>query len=128
LNRWTKYAKQGIKEHAQPETTLKICNETEAIFRNNMMRLAYNLITRSQGNAITREICRNKFLECESQIESEFLKSGTDEKQTHKNSNETFGNTNEPPILDPVRKRSKGDGNKRIKGHFEKKKEKDINT
>jgi hypothetical protein len=116
LNRWTKYAKQGIKEYAQPETTLKTYNETETDFHNNMMRLAYNLITRSQGNAITREICRNKFLECE------FLKSGTEEKQTHKNSNETFGNTNEPPILDPVRKRSKGDGNKRIKGHFERKK------
>jgi hypothetical protein len=61
------------------------------------MRLAYNLITRSQGNAVTKEICKNKFLKCESQIENEFLKSRTKEKQTHKNSNETFGNTNEPP-------------------------------
>ena len=48
--------------------------ETETMFRIGMMKCAYNLVMKSQGNEIARELCRNALIKVDAEVERELAK------------------------------------------------------
>ncbi|KAF2324468.1 hypothetical protein GH714_014577 [Hevea brasiliensis] len=73
LRRWTKDAKKRMIEYVQGESHAND-EETATIFRNNLMKLSYDIIMRSQGNEATRQFCRDALRKLDIDINRELTR------------------------------------------------------
>lgn len=123
LTRWTKVArKMRCFEFEQGNSSHVGGNETETIFRIGLVKYAYNLVMKSQGNEIARELCRNALIKVDAEVERELAKldlGGKIDMSNNKanvNQYETITDVNF--VLDPTPIKPKGISNARLKGHF----------
>ncbi|XP_057984751.1 protein FAR1-RELATED SEQUENCE 5-like [Hevea brasiliensis] len=126
LRRWTKDAKKRMIEYVQGESHAND-EETATIFHNNLMKLSYDIIMRSQGNEATRQFCRDALRKLDIDINRELtrLQLSENDATTENQIIDSFNEDDESdPILDPPRVKRKGVSNARLKGHFEKRKTK----
>ncbi|KAF2285971.1 hypothetical protein GH714_009272 [Hevea brasiliensis] len=124
LRRYTKDAKKRMIEYVQVESHAND-EETATIFRNNLMKLSYDIIMRSQGNEATRQFCRDALWKLDIDINRELTRLQLSENNatTENQIIDSFNEDDEgDPILDPPRVKRKGVSNARLKGHFEKRK------
>ncbi|XP_055960968.1 protein FAR1-RELATED SEQUENCE 5-like [Mercurialis annua] len=70
LNRWSRDAKSRLFDFKEVESPAHSAIESETMFRNSMVRSAYSLILKSQGNEATRQACRDLLCKANAQIES----------------------------------------------------------
>ncbi|KAK8625230.1 hypothetical protein V6N13_090105 [Hibiscus sabdariffa] len=124
--------------------------EVEIVFRNRMIRFAYNLITKSQENENTRQLCQKILYEGDMKIEKELAKlcvaknhelkenetnsKGVRSKNVRRSLIEEISSEDgvilkdcenkSSPILNPPCVRPKGISNARLKGHLERRKPK----
>ncbi|XVF57931.1 hypothetical protein PTKIN_Ptkin07bG0022000 [Pterospermum kingtungense] len=74
LKRWTKNAKKKVYGD-NVGLLLQQCNaETETVFRNRMMRFAYDFIIKSQKNEKTRQLCQKVLYEGDLEVDKELTK------------------------------------------------------
>ncbi|XVF65608.1 hypothetical protein PTKIN_Ptkin09bG0262600 [Pterospermum kingtungense] len=72
--RWTKDAKKKVHGDNVGQL-LQQCNiETETVFRNRMIRFAYDFIIKSQANEKTRQLCQKNLYELDIEVEKELTK------------------------------------------------------
>ncbi|OMO54372.1 Zinc finger, PMZ-type [Corchorus capsularis] len=87
LKRWTKDAKKRVHKHNDIVSS-EHNSETESTFRNRMLRFAYDLILKSQGNQKTRQHCEKILCEGDAEIEKllselNLDKTGNVDKDSH---------------------------------------------
>ncbi|KAL0282401.1 UNVERIFIED_CONTAM: hypothetical protein Sradi_7263000 [Sesamum radiatum] len=130
-SRWTKDVKKHVYMLGECELTRMDEKEARAIYINRAMRLAYDLVTRSENCKEARSIILTAFTDG-SKLLDEFFKeknlvstSAIKGKQVR---DDFVDQLDETPILDPLRAKTKGTRNVRIKNHFEKRKMKTTRT
>ncbi|KAK8717023.1 hypothetical protein V6N13_044307 [Hibiscus sabdariffa] len=150
LQRWTKDAKKNMHGGNVAELSQWCSKEVEIVFRNRMIRFAYNLITKSQENENTRQLCQKILYEGDMKIEKELAKlcvaknhelkenetnsKGVRSKNVRRSLIEEISSEDgvilkdcenkSSPILNPPCVRPKGISNARLKGHLERRKPK----
>ncbi|KAL4313259.1 hypothetical protein GQ457_01G027040 [Hibiscus cannabinus] len=149
--RWTKDAKKNMHGGNVSEFLQEHNAEAEIVFRNRMIRFAYELITKSQENEKTRKLCQKILYEGDTEVEKEFAKlciSKNYELKENETSSEGVVRSKilrrsiiqelsggddvivedvqnrSSSILNPPCVRPKGISNARLKGHLEKRKSK----
>ncbi|XP_055960664.1 protein FAR1-RELATED SEQUENCE 5-like [Mercurialis annua] len=74
LNRWSRNAKSRLFDFKEVDSPTHSAIETESMFRNSMVRSAYALILKSQGNEATRQACCDLLRKDNAQIQSMLAK------------------------------------------------------
>ncbi|XVF18469.1 hypothetical protein REPUB_Repub11eG0026700 [Reevesia pubescens] len=124
LHRWTKDAKNRKSEFSQREVASTDTVETNSMFRNEMMRFAYNIVTRSQDDEVCRQFCRDNFSKLNIEVESwlSTLNVGETSHNAEDRTNFVMGKqkiTDTEPILNPECVKRKGISKGRLRGHFQ---------
>ncbi|KAK4434956.1 protein FAR1-RELATED SEQUENCE 5, partial [Sesamum alatum] len=129
--RWTKNVRKHVYMLDEGELTRMDDKEARVMYTNRAMRLAYDLVTRSENCKEARNIILTAFADG-SKLLNEFLKKKNSDStlaMKGKQVRDDFVEVPEVrPILDPLRAKPKGTKNARIKNHFEKRKPKTTNT
>ncbi|XVF72228.1 hypothetical protein PTKIN_Ptkin12aG0103200 [Pterospermum kingtungense] len=149
--RWTKDAKKKVHGDDVGVFLQQYNAESTTVFRNRMIRFAYDFIIKSQENEITRQLCQRILYEGDLEVEKELAKLCVN-KDNEVRENETKASSavmrsknvkrsiieeisgdgdvvkncenGNNQIFDPPSVRPKGVSNARLKGHLEKRKSK----
>ncbi|XVF88566.1 hypothetical protein PTKIN_Ptkin19aG0060900 [Pterospermum kingtungense] len=74
LKRWTKDAKKKVHGDDVGVLFIQYNAESTTVFRNRMIRFAYDFIIKSQENERTRQLCQRILYEGDLEVEQEFAK------------------------------------------------------